>query len=89
MKRTTPSVVRRAVTLKKSKMSIGEAMVAEIQETHWLKSSTRKSGFSFSSDLRLCDVQVAKTKQPAALPERTPVGASSTTIPEDTCDVSD
>jgi len=41
------------------------------------RSSTRKSGFSFSSDSRVCEVQVARTMLPAALPDRMPVGASS------------
>ena len=47
----------------------------------WERSSTRKSGFSASSDARECDVHVARTIAPDARPDRIPVGASSTTTP--------
>lgn len=43
------------------------------------RSSTRKSGRSFSRAERSWDVHVARTRAPEALPERIPVGASSTT----------
>ncbi len=52
-----------------------------MNDTYWLKSSTKKCGCSFSRLSRVWEVHVARTKQPAAFPERIPVGASSTTIP--------